>query len=95
MTFVGSVQNGFPKSDEPGLYEREYVLLYLDDTLVEICLVLDEEGLEVGGIDVRRALMDPKMRLQSRDTEASDLPASAEGRDRGRKESLPPNRKVA
>lgn len=57
MTFVGRVEDGFPKGGKPSLDEREDILLDLDDTLVKICLVLGEEGLEVGGVDVGRALM--------------------------------------
>jgi hypothetical protein len=57
LTFVSRAEDGLPKGGKPSLEEREDILLSLDDTLVEICLILDEEGLEIGGVNVGRALM--------------------------------------
>lgn len=45
MTFIGSVEEPFPENNKTRLDEGEHVLLGLNDTLVEVRLVLDEEGL--------------------------------------------------
>jgi len=52
LTFVGCIEDRFPEGNKPSLDKREYVCLSLDDTLVQICFVLGEEGLKVGGVDV-------------------------------------------
>lgn len=52
MAFVGCIKDRFPEGSKPRSGEHEYVSLSLDDTLIQICFILGEEGLKVGGVDV-------------------------------------------
>jgi len=56
LTFVGGVEDEFPEGGKTGLDECENIFLDLDDAFVEIGLMLGEERLEIGGVNVGRTL---------------------------------------